>query len=243
MSRPTASAVVVGGGGGIGGAVAERIAATHALAIGYLTDRARADAVVARIGDTGGIAVAVGSDVSTDGGVDTIFAAAEDLGPLRTVIHCAGAWDYTKVENLTADTVERDFRTNLKSALLSLSAAARRVSDGGRIVLLSSAAAHLAPARQASYAAMKAGLEAAARVAAKELGQRSITVNVVRPGATDTERLRTSTAERAIEAMGAANTFRRLGTPDDIAKVVEWLITDDAAWVTAAVIDANGGLF
>jgi 3-oxoacyl-[acyl-carrier protein] reductase len=243
VSRPSPSAVVVGGGGGIGAAVAERIAATHAVVVGYVTDRARADNVVARISGAGGTAVAVGSDVSTDDGVDTTFAAAEDLGPLRTVIHCAGAWDYTKVENLTADIVERDFRTNLQSALLTLSAAARRVSDGGRIVLLSSAAAHLAPARQASYAAMKSGLEAAARVAAKELGRRSITVNVVRPGATDTERLRTSTAERAIEAMAVANGFRRLGTPDDIAKVVEWLTVDDAAWVTGAVIDANGGLF
>ncbi len=70
--------------------------------------------------------------------------------------------------------------------------------------MLSSAAAHLAPARQITYSAMKAGVEAASRVAAKELGRRSITVNVVRPGATDTRRLHDSTSSGAVEAMAAA---------------------------------------
>lgn len=243
MSRFPLSAVVVGGGGGIGAAISERLAATHAVAVGYLSHGARAESVAARINDSGGTAVAVGSDVSTDHGVDAIFTAAEQLAPIRTVVHCAGAWDYTKVDGLTAEIVERDFHTNLGSALLTLAAAAERMTDSGRVVMLSSAAAYLAPARQASYVAMKAGVEAAARVAAKELGRRGITVNVVRPGATDTDRLHISTAGRAIEAMATANTARRLGTPDDIAKVVAWLATDDSAWVTASVIDANGGLF
>jgi 3-oxoacyl-[acyl-carrier protein] reductase len=90
---------------------------------------------------------------------------------------------------------------------------------------------------------MKAGVEAAARVASKELGRRGVTANVVRPGATDTDRLRSSTSTKAIEAMAGAPAFGRLGTPEDVARVVGWLTTDDAARVTAAVIDANGGLF
>lgn len=237
------SAVVVGGGGGIGAAISERLATGHAVAIGYLNNEPRAESVAGKINDAGGSAVAIGSDVSTDHGVEVLFAAAEQLAPIRTVVHCAGAWDFTKLDGLTSEIVERDFRTNLGSALLTLSAAAERVIDSGRIVMLSSAAAYLAPARQASYAAMKAGVEAAARVAAKELGRRGITVNVVRPGATDTDRLHDSTAPRAIEAMATANTARRLGTPDDIAKVVAWLATADSGWVTASVIDANGGLF
>jgi 3-oxoacyl-[acyl-carrier protein] reductase len=126
--------------------------------------------------------------------------------------------------------------------LLALRESARRVVDGGRVVLLSSAAAQLAPARQSTYAAAKAGLEAAARVAAKEVAARGITVNVVRPGATDTEALRRGTSPKAIEAMSGANAMRRLGTPDDIAGAVLMLCAADSGWVTGAVIDATGGL-
>ena len=108
--------------------------------------------------------------------------------------------------------------------------------------MLSSAPADVAPAKQSKYAATRAGLEAAARVAAKELASRGITVNVVRPGATDTETLRAGTSDRAIEAMATSNAMRRLGTPDDIAGAVMMLVSPDAAWVTGAIIDATGGL-
>jgi 3-oxoacyl-[acyl-carrier protein] reductase len=239
----TNSALILGGGGGIGAAICTRLARTHAVAVGYLGNDGRADEVVARIRAMGRAAETIRADASTENGVAAAFAAAERLGTVRTVVHCVGSWDYTRVTDLTEAVVERDFATNLKSALLTLAASAGRVVDGGRVVLLSSAAAPLAPPRQASYAAMKAGLEAAARVAAKEFGTRGITVNIVRPGAIDTERLRTSTAKRAIEAMATSNALGRLGTPDDIARVVDWIASEDARWITAGVIDANGGLF
>lgn len=237
------SALVIGGGGGIGGVVATKLATTHAVAVGYRDRKDRADGVVAAIIEAGGTAVAVRSDVRTAAGVDQAFTTAETLGPLRTVVHCAGAWDYTKVADLTEEGIDADFATNLRSALLTLSAAARRVSDNGRIVILSSAAAYMTPGRQSSYAAMKAGLEAGSRSASKELGKQGITVNVVRPGATDTERLRTGTSERAIEAMSSASSQRRLGTPEDIAEAVVWLASPQSQWVTGAILDATGGLW
>ena len=237
------SALVIGGGGGIGAAISRKLASSHAVAVGYRERRDRARSVVEEIQDGGGSALAVGSDVRTATGVDLAFLAAEELGPLRTVVHCAGAWDYTRVSELTEETIDADYQTNLRSGLLTLSAAASRVTDGGRIVMISSAAAYLAPGRQASYAAMKAGLEAASRSAAKELGRRGITVNVVRPGATDTDRLHDSTAEKAIEAMSSAPSLRRLGTPDDIAEAVLWLTSEQARWVTGVVLDATGGLW
>lgn len=237
------SALVIGGGGGIGGATARRLAQGHAVAVGYLDRVDRAQKVVSAVTSDGGTAKPVGADVRTVAGVDAALTVAEELGTLRTVVHCAGAWDFTRVTELTEEGIDEDYRTNLRSALLTLAAAGDRLVDGGRIVLISSAAAYLAPGRQVSYAAMKAGLEAGARSAAKELGKRRITVNVVRPGAVDTERLHASTAERAIEAMTTAPALRRLGEPDDVADAVEFLVSEKAGWVTGVVLDATGGLW
>ena len=237
------SAVVLGGGGGIGAAVCEALAHSHAVVVGYHRDHGRAQSVVDKITADGGTATACGADATVAAGVDSALTAAEGVGPLRTVVHCVGAWDYTRVGDLDEDIIDRDYRVNLRSALLTLSAAAHRVADHGRIIMLSSAAAYLAPARQASYVAMKAGLEGATRVTAKELGRRSITVNIVRPGATDTDTLRATTDESAIEAMSKANALCRLAAPEDIARAVSWLASAESGWITGATIDATGGLW
>jgi 3-oxoacyl-[acyl-carrier protein] reductase len=240
-AEPSA-ALVLGGSGGIGGAVSGRLAVDHAVAIGYRRDEERATRVVERIRAAGGVAIAVRADATAEEGVAHAFDAAGELGPLRTVVHCVGGWGYPRLVDLTAAQIDEELSLNLRSALLALAEGARRVQDDGRIVMLSSAAADVAPPRQSVYAAAKAGVEAAARVAAKELAARRITVNVVRPGATDTATLRAGTSEKAIAAMAGANAMRRLGTPDDIAAVVALLCSVDAGWVTGAVVDATGGL-
>lgn len=235
--------MVFGGGGGIGAAVAAELAGSHAVIVGCHRNHQRAQAVADKISHQGRVAQVCASDAATAEGVAATIAAARRLGTLRTVVHCVGAWHYLRVTELTEDVIDADYRVNLRSALLTLSAAANHIADHGRIVMISSAAAHLAPARQASYVAMKLGVEGAARAAAKELGRRSVTVNVVRPGATDTETLRAGTDPQAIEAMSKANAFRRLGTPLDIARAVNWLTSPQAQWITGAVIDATGGLW
>ena len=122
-------------------------------------------------------------------------------------MHSVGAWTYTRLADLTVEELDHSWALNLTSAILALRESARRVRDGGSIVIVSSVVVAVAPARQVSYAAAKAGLEAAVRVAAKELASKRIRVNAVRPGATDTPGLRGSTSRKAIEAMStAANT-------------------------------------
>jgi 3-oxoacyl-[acyl-carrier protein] reductase len=236
------SALVLGGGGGIGAAVSRRLAPTHAVMVGCWKDLDRAKRLVDGLAAEGSTAQVIQSDATSEAGVVAAFDAAEELGDLRVVVHCVGGWDYPRITDLTEQLIDDSLALNLGSALLALRESARRVVDGGRVVLLSSAAAQLAPARQSTYAAAKAGLEAAARVAAKEVAARGITVNVVRPGATDTEALRRGTSPKAIEAMSGANAMRRLGTPDDIAGAVLMLCAADSGWVTGAVIDATGGL-
>jgi 3-oxoacyl-[acyl-carrier protein] reductase len=239
---PAPSALVLGGSGGIGAAVTRRLAADHAVAVGYHRDQARADALRTELAGAGRTIEVVQSDAATEAGVVTAFDAAEALGELSVVVDCVGGWGYPRIAELTADDIDASLALNLRSALLVLRESARRVADGGRVVMLSSAAADVAPARQSTYAAAKAGLEAATRVAAKELAGRGVTVNAIRPGATDTPYFRDVTSPRAIEAMSGANAMRRLGTPDDIAGAVMLLCSPDAAWVTGAVLDATGGL-
>ena len=235
------SALVLGGSGGIGAAITERLAVARPVAVTYLRDSARADALAFRLSASGHRVTATGCDASTEAGVLAAFDAAERLAPVAVVVDCVGGWDYPRLAGLTPDELDASLALNLKSAILVLREAARRVVDQGRVVLLSSAAVSVAPARQVTYVAAKAGLEGAARVAAKELADSGVTVNVVRPGATDTATLRAGTSDRAIEAMASANAMRRLGTPADIAGAVSVLLSEDAGWITGQVIDAPGG--
>lgn len=237
------SALVIGGGGGIGAAVSRVVSGDRAVVLTYLSHPDRAEALAAELSSGGRKAVAMHCDATDETQLGKAFDEAERLGPLEVVVSAAGGWSYPKLADLSTEHIHAELDLNLISALLVLRESARRVADGGRVVLLSSAAAHVAPARQAVYAAAKAGLEVAARVAAKELAARSVTVNVVRPGATDTEYLRAGTSEKAIEAMSKSNAMRRLGTPEDIAGAVAMLLGPEAAWVTGTVVDATGGLY
>lgn len=237
------SALVFGGGGGIGAAISRRLAAEHAVTIGCCANADRAAALRDELIRDGLVAAIVQSDATAAVGVEAAFDAATQLGELGVVVSCVGGWDYKRLAELSGDDIDNAITLNLRSALLILAESARRVNDGGRVVMLSSAAAYVAPSRQATYAAAKSGLEVAARVASKEMARRGITVNVVRPGATDTATLRDGTSERAIEAMAGSNAMRRLGSPEDIAGAVMMLCSSDAAWVTGNVIDATGGLW
>ncbi|KRE35713.1 hypothetical protein ASG73_13450 [Janibacter sp. Soil728] len=216
-----------------------RLAADHDVTITHHSHPERAEALVAELGDR---VRAIAVDATTEEGVIAAFDAAQEQGELTIVVDCVGGWDYPRITELTSEQINQSLSLNLVSALLVLREATKRVADGGRIVMVSSVAARVAPARQSTYAAAKAGLEAASRVAAKEVAKRGVTVNVVRPGATDTEYLHSVTSDKAIEAMAGSNAMRRLGTPEDIAGVIALLLSADAAWITGDIIDATGGL-
>jgi 3-oxoacyl-[acyl-carrier protein] reductase len=230
--------LVLGGSSGIGAAVVRRLAAGgRPVVFTHHTGADRAQALAAELGT--GVRT-LRCDVRRPEELTAAFDAAGE--GLEGVVHCAGAWTYTRLDELTLDELDDSWELNARSVALAVQEAGRRLAAGGSVVVVSSVAAELAPSRQISYVMGKAAAEAAVRVAAKELGRKGIRINAVRPGATDTPQLRSTTGEAAIEAMSKAPALRRLGEPDDVASVITFLLGADAGWMTGAVLEATGGL-
>ena len=238
------SSLVLGGSSGIGAAVVRRLSSDGLnVAVGYHDGADRARALADDLSSAGSEVFAVQGDLRTEEGVLRVFDEAEAVfGGVDVVVHSVGAWTYTKLLDLTVEEMDESWALNLRSVLLTLRESARRVRDGGSVIVVSSAVAALAPARQLSYAMAKGGVEIAVRVAAKELGARGVRVNAVRPGATDTPALRSTTSDRIIDIMSQAPTLKRLGRPDDISDVISFLAGPGSGWITGAILDATGGL-
>jgi len=166
-----------------------------------------------------------------------VGAAAEALGPLDILVVNHARSGHGRLDELTADEIDAFLHENVRASLLlvrELTARRDESRPGGRIVLFSSGQ-HLAPmAREVAYAVSKGALQQATLTLADELSDLGITVNAVNPGPTDTGWL-------AGEQPGRRMPFGRWGEPDDVARLVVWLCTDDARWITGQTINSEGG--
>ena len=170
---------------------------------------------------------------------ERVFASASDaLGPLDIVVVNHARSGHGRLSHLTAAEIDAFLHENVRAALLLVREFANRHDDsrdGGRVVLLTSGQ-HLAPmAREVAYAVSKGALQQATLTLADELAERGITVNSVNPGPTDTG---WGLAERAPTA---TMPLRRWGTPDDAARLIVWLCSDDARWISGQTINSEGG--
>lgn len=182
-------------------------------------------------------------DVSDPDAVAALFAAATRTGtPLRGVAHCAGIAGDRPFDELTLDDWQRVIGVNLTGSFLVAHAAARAMApEGGSVVLVGSGVTNTPSAGLAHYTASKSGVIGLARSLAKELGGRAIRVNTVSPGAVDTPLLRSRMpAERVAERSRDA-LLGRLGTPQDVALLIGFLLGDQSGWITGQTFNVNGG--
>ena len=244
-------ALVTGSGSGIGRSAAIALATAGASVVVNDLASAGLDETVAEIASAGGVAASAIGDVRMRSDVaQAIAVARERFGGLDVVVANAAVSVYEEFEHQSEETIDLVLDTDLKGALftaqLAISELKRR--GGGSIVFISSVQAHVTLPGCVPYAAAKAGLVAAARALAPEVGRHGIRVNAIAPGTIDTPMLHRDLAgmshEEANQFLGkvaAANALGRIGRPDEIADVVVFLASDASGYVTGGSVVVDGG--
>lgn len=242
----TQVAIVTGASRGIGAAVAGRLARDgFAVVVNYAGTDDEAREVVRSITGAGGHAVAVRADVSDPAAVRALFDEAERaFGRVDVLINNAGIMPPTLPPLAETDdaTFDRLFAVNVKGTFNTLREAARRLHTGGRIVNFSTSVIGLGLPGYAVYGATKAAVETFTNIMAKELRGRRITVNAIAPGPTATALFLDGKSPETIERLAQAAPLERLGTPEDIAAAVAFLVSEDGAWINGQTVRANGGI-
>ncbi|WP_143307490.1 SDR family oxidoreductase [Chitinophaga vietnamensis] len=235
------TAIVVGGSRGIGKAMVEQLAAAGAaVAISYAKSAAIAEEMAEKIRQQQGKAVAIQADISQLSAIKTLFDKAEEsLGTPDIVIANAANYIPALLSEATEEQYDTVFNTNAKGIFFVLQEAARRVKDGGRIIVTSTGGTQMYFTMNAIYLGSKGAVEQFVRVLSRELGARNITVNAVSPGFTNTDLL--PERDRAVAA--EMSPFKRVGEPEDVADVAVFLASDAARWITGQNIAAGGGVF
>jgi 3-oxoacyl-[acyl-carrier protein] reductase len=240
-------AVVTGASKGIGAGIATALGREGAkVVVNYASDKAGAERVAAEIKSAGGDAVAVGGSVARSAEVANLFAEAKKLyGKVDVLVNNAGVYAFSPVEAISEEEIDRIFDTNVKGLLLATQAALPLFpADGGSVINIGSVVSETTPPGSSVYSGTKGAVDAITRVLARELGPRKIRANAVNPGFTITEGVQTAGFEGSdfANAAIAETPLGRAGRPDDIADVVAFLASDEARWVTGALLQAGGGL-
>jgi NAD(P)-dependent dehydrogenase (short-subunit alcohol dehydrogenase family) len=242
--------IVTGAGRGIGASVARRAGANgRQVCVNCASNQAAAEAVVVDIQAAGGRAIAVRADVADEAQVQALFQACDAaFGRLDALVNNAGVVaPRSAVADMSLARLQRLFAINVIGAFVCAREAVRRMSiarggSGGGIVNLSSAAARLgSPSEYVDYAASKGAIDTMTLGLAKEVAGQGIRVNAVRPGLIDTDIHASGGQPDRIERLKAGIPMGRGGTADEVAATILWLLSDEAAYVTGALLDVSGG--
>jgi 3-oxoacyl-[acyl-carrier protein] reductase len=237
------AAIVTGASGGIGRAIAKRLARDgFAVVVNYAGNARGAEATVDEIKSAGGEAIALKADVADPTDVERLFQETlKNFGSVDVVVNSAGIMPLSPIGKGDLDVFDRVISTNLRGTFLVLAQAAQHVASGGRIIAMSSSVLAKSFPTYGPYIASKAGVEGLVHVLANELRGRNITVNAVAPGPVATKLFLKDKDEKQLAEFTRMVPLERLGQPEDIANVVSFLTGSEGGWVNSQVIRANGG--
>ena len=242
-------AIVTGGSRGIGRATSLAAAKRgYKIVVGYASNKAAADEVVAKIESSNGKAIAVKCDVGVEADILDLFKTADAFGKLGVLVNNAGVVDMTaRVDEMSASRLTRMMNINIVGSILCAREAVKRMSSkhggtGGVIVNISSVAATLgSPGQYVDYAASKGAIDTFTVGLAREVSAEGIRVNAIRPGLIDTEIHASGGEPGRAQKLAHMVPMKRVGTAEEIAKAVVWLMSDDASYVTGTIFDVSGG--
>jgi len=236
--------LVTGASRGIGATIAKALAKEGAkVIVNYAGSKNAAKEVVADIKSTGGDAIALQADVTKPADVKALFDnAIAHYGRIDVLINNAGIMITKLLKDTTDEDFDRHFAINVKGTFNTMRESADRLADNGTILNLSTSVNRMMLPGYSTYVATKSAVEQLTRVFAKEVGSRGINVNSVSPGPTNTELFTNGKSQETIDRIAAFSAFNRIGEPDDIAKVVVFLASDDAKWISAQNIGVNGAM-
>ncbi|MGG4217092.1 SDR family oxidoreductase [Paenibacillus jamilae] len=236
-------AIITGSSRGIGRAIAEQLADLGAsVVVNYANSPDRAKEVVAGISQKGGKAIALHADLSKLSDIEALFTnTIAEFGRVDILVNNAGLMITQPVAEVTEADFDQQFALNVKGTFFACQQAMKYMENCGRIVNLStSVIGQMFPAYSV-YAGTKGAVEQFTRQLAKEFGSRQITINAVAPGPVNTELFQAGKTEQQIEGLKKMNAMGRLGEPEDIADVIEFLVSAKSQWVTGQTIRVNGG--
>ncbi len=234
-------AIVTGASRGIGAATALRLGADgYAVAVHYHTNADKAAEVVGAIIKAGGKAIAVQADMGVESDVVGLFAQVDKaLGPVTALVNNAAAQCAGPVEEVTLATLEATFSVNVFGTIIACREAMRRMKEGNAIVNVSSESARFGGNKMSVYAASKAAIATFTIGFAREAAQRGIRVNTISPGVIDTDAHAGATPER-LKILNASIPLGRMGRSDEAAAAIAWLLSEDASYVSGAVLPVTG---
>ncbi|MEH2511286.1 NAD(P)-dependent dehydrogenase (short-subunit alcohol dehydrogenase family) [Nitrobacteraceae bacterium AZCC 1564] len=242
-------AVVTGGSRGIGRAAAIGAAKLgYKVVVGYASNESAAREVVSLIEASNGKAIAVKCDVGIEADIVNLFKAADEFGKLGALVNNAGVIDKTaRVDEMSAERLARMMNINVVGSILCAREAVKRMStkhggSGGVIVNLSSVAATLgSPNLYVDYAASKGAIDTFTVGLAREVSGEGIRVNGIRPGLIDTDIHASGGEPGRAQKLAHTVPMKRVGTADEVANAIVWLMSDEASYVTGTIFDVSGG--
>ena len=234
--------LVTGSSKGIGAAVAHQLAGASVI-VNYNGSREAAETVVSTIRQAGGEAIAVQADVSRPDEVTRLFDTAIDrYGRIDGLVNNAGVMITKPLKDTTDEEFNRQFDTNVRGTFNTLREAATRLAENGSIINFSTSVNRLMLPTYGTYVATKAAVEQLTRVFAKEMGPRGIRVNSISPGPTNTDLFTAGKPPEVIDRLAGLSAFGRIGEPEDMTGIIQFLVSDESKWITGQNIGINGGM-